>query len=1069
MNKLLCFLILSFYFPLSIYADLSVDLDSLNESLKKNPKDYKIHLLLSRYYFDKGEYNQSDYHINKAKSIKPDAPEVVRLDKIVHQHTKDIELLKKYNLSPTDSKDAFFHKLESLKQTDRVAEFEELLDYLIRTENDLEDRFYLLASDMMLKDTQLYKSRKLLEKATSLKNTSSYLSTEAKLCKLESNYLCSAKAYEQLYTLDKNEQEQLLAIEMYIMSNDYAKASQLLKQVPTSLHTSKRYEDISNRLHNYQKNRLLQLEEKYNKEQNLENLKLLCDALHNYKLYKEASKKLDEYYKKFGYSREFNKYAGDISYWNADTDKAIFYYSQIKDSDVDIQYKLGRLFSWKTSYKEALTALDKAQKLDSDGNYYYDIYRARAYIWLWQGDYDKSAKVFKELLKHTPDDLELQKAYKQAIDYRDGKSSVKIVKRKKSRVNHELQKATQFYDKSQYTESLGYFSYYLKKHPSDKLAQEKYAFALQKTQRYIEASKEYQKLYTETNSIRFLHHSAYNLYRAQKFDEASKLYEKIIAHYGSSDLGKIDTKLIDKNILMEYGNILEHTDRLNEAKLLYSTMLHKYARVSKLTKEHKELLNSWLNSWKNRQYNSYVSHYTKRANKWKQNKKQLFNSNKNLDINITAPRIIDTEADDAKEISTIRFLQSYSSKNLSDIGFKELDLECNSIGCLIKDERWKKARLGSVERYALERLKYIDSSKYRTREKNIPKKATQKTIPKIQKPKVVGDPIGSILKIKAKPKKSMRKKQSETNTSNSSEGYGYNAGFSGRLFSDSDKRHYKSVALNGGISFNENSAVNGSVGLFTLEEDFIDTNSSDKIDGQTFMLEYLTKSWTVGAFFDYYLDQMDFSPYIIYKTTLHSNFVNYLALTQYMQFKLYKRNLFVSKLSTQAMHQGIDKYAFKISDYMDFNRLSSLWFALDMAHVTDGNYILNFMFDYEMYKNNYRKFNYAFLLSGWYEHNKETKPEYYSPDIDDVTHLLINGYYPLDKNLNIKAQGGYGRNFKYGRNILRYGLWLETPRTSKTKFKLGCLRSQILNETVVSIDTLGYDFVDCKLDFNYNW
>ncbi len=1066
MNKLFYFLILCIYFPLSVFAELAFDIDSLKEHLKNNPKDYKTHVLLSRYYFDNNDLNQSIYHINKAKKIMPNAPEIKEVDSIVNQHNKDRELLKKYNLKVDDSHDKFFQVLTSLKQKDNLDEFEELLDYLMRKDEKLEDKFYLLSSEVMLQDKQLYKSRKLLEKASSLKKTSSYLKVEAKLCELESNFLCSAKDYEELYKLNRNEQEQLLATQMYLQGNDYIEASKVLNKIPKSLHSSKQYKELSNKIKDYQKNRLQELEKNYENRPNLKNLTLLCDTLHKNNLYKKVSKKLEEHYKRFGSTPEFNKYAGDISYWNADTDKAIFYYSKIQDSDAEIQYKLGRLLSWKTSYPEALNALDKAQDLDKDNDYYYDIYKAKAYIWLWSAEYAKSAKVFKELLKHFPEDKELQKAYKQATNYRDGKVTTKVVKHKRARVNHELQKATNLYDKNRYTESLGYFAYYLKKHPDDKLAKEKYAFALQKTQRYIEASNEYQDLYKTTNNIRFLHHSAYNLYRAQKYDEASKQYKEIISHYGSSDLDKLNVKAIDKNILMEYGDILENTGRTKEAKILYETTLQKYASVAKLSKEHTDFLNSWLTSWKSRNLQRYISHYTKRTDKWKQNKKYLFANNRYIDVNITAPRIIYTDAYKPKEILTIRFLQDYSSNKLTDRGFKELDLTCNSIGCLIKDERWSKANLDAIDKYALKRLKYIDSYNFKKKRKVSIKKEPKKAIPQIKKPKVIGDPIGNILKIEPKEKVTSDLNQTKVKVDDA-QGYGYNAGLNARYFSDSDKRHYKGAMLKGGISLSENSTINGGIGMFSLREDF--QRGSDTIDGNTFMLEYASKSWIIGTFLDSYLDKIDFSPYLIYKHTFNSNFVNYLPLTQYMQFKLYKRNLFASKLSTMAMRKDIDKYALNISDYMDFNRFSSLWFALDMAYITDENYILNFMFDYEIYKNYYRKFRYAFLLSGWYEHNKETKIEYYSPDFDDVTHLLLNVYYPIASDLDIKAQGGYGYNFNYERNILRYGLWLETKRYAKTKFKIGCLRSQILNETAITVDTLGYDFIDCKLDFNYNW
>ncbi len=1053
------------FLPLCLYASLDIDIDSLKEYSLKNPQDYKTDLLLGSYYFESNDYNQSLYYTNLAKQIKPDNLQVKKLYEKLKKHSSDMLVLKRYNLHKNDSQDDFYKVLKKISHTDKSGDFENLLDYLIREKKPLEPRFFILSAKYMLDQKSYNKSRNLLRRCDELKQSKAYLQIDAKLCEIESDYLCSGTSYKKLGLLTKDSQNNLMAADMFLHVNDYKTAASELKSVSKSKHNTKLYQELYKKISKHQADELLKLKENYRKNQNLENLKKLCNNLHNAKRYKELSGYIQTYKKT---DQEFYKYAADMAYWNSDTDKAIYYYTKLNNKDAEIFYKLGRLHSWKGSYDKALLYLDKAQKADNKNEYYYKIYRARGYIWLWNAKYDKAVKVFRALLRHSPDDAELKEAYESAISYRDGKKSIKKTAKAKPfyRLDPELQKALFYYEHKKYLESIDYFYAYLREAKDDNTSKEKYAFALQQSNQYKKAAQIYKELYSISNKKTHLHHYAYNLYKIKDYAKAQKLYEKMIFAGSNIDISQINIKDSDKNILLEYAYLLQDSGKLTKARQVYESILHPYSAKRDITKSEREFLSDWQKSWENRLLDIYVSYYKNRDKSWKRKKEILFKNSGHISVNITAPRVISSDIYEPYGKFTISFLQEYKSDILQDRGFKELDITCNEVGCLIEDERWKRfdidAPINKFKKEAYLDLKYLDYLPLRAK-KNIKKK----------------EPVLVAKKRKREIKKSLLKEDYiakslnshpviEKETAPTKPLGGYNLGISGRNFSDNDKRHYIQTMLHAGYTFDKDMTLNGGIGAFSLRENFANSKISDTISGTSFMLELIYNSWTFGNYFEHYLDKTDIAPYLIYNTHLKSNFVKYSSLTQYLQFKLYKRNLYVSKLSTAALHKNIDKYALNISDYIEFNRFSSLWFAMDLAYITDDNHIFNLMFDYEMYRHLYKRLKYSFVLSGWYEYNKEQKIEYYSPDFDDITQLLSRAYYPLSSNLNIKAQAGVGHSFKYDKNIIQYGLWLQAPTKTDTKFILGCLKSQVINSPI-EVDTLGYDYLDCKLELQHFW
>ncbi|MDQ7073761.1 MAG: hypothetical protein Q9O24_01050 [Gammaproteobacteria bacterium] len=192
--------------------------------------------------------------------------------------------------------------------------------------------------------------------------------------------------------------------------------------------------------------------------------------------------------------------------------------------------------------------------------------------------------------------------------------------------------------------SLPYYQKYLLHKINDYPARSRYAFALQKSKKYLKAAGEYYLVVWRfpTPNLRF--HYAYNLEMAGKVNEATQQYQKIIN-----------------------------------------------AERKKLKPEQVEWLTSWKTAWQQGDFKNYKKFYSSSLQvnkKWTEKKRTAFKKSKKIAIDIIDPYIENEHGNGYQ----LKFYQRYQSSQGSDNGYKILSINCKKKSCLIENEQWKKSK-----------------------------------------------------------------------------------------------------------------------------------------------------------------------------------------------------------------------------------------------------------------------------------------------------------------------------------------------------------------------------------------
>lgn len=1047
----------------AVYA-IEYDVAEWEANIKANPTDYRSMLLLGRYYLERDDLNQSRHYLQEAQKIMPEASEAKLLSLRLSKYEEEHQMLHTFGLLPSDPVDRFEAKLQELSFQARHQERNILLNYLLAHEQRLSDEIRMHGVSVMLEEGKIHQARMLFEGLKSKRSAERFDLIEAKLCAQEQNYLCAAEAYGRLFERQGVEQDRLLAAQMYLDAQKEEEAAHLLEAYEGSARLETKREALLSRLEQLRTQKLEAYRAAYEAQSDLAHLRTLCDALHQRKQYQHALEYLNKHEQRFGTSQELELYRADLAFWNADSAEAITHYERIREKDAQTWLKLGRLYSWQGAFAQAHDALDRIESLDPFAQLYYDVQRARAYVWLWSGDYDRARARFEALKEQFPNDTELAQALQEARSRSSSKEPIQTG-------SSALHKALSLYEKGAYAQSVPLFESDLGLVQSTDTIAQKYAYALQQSGAHEKAAKVYTALYDASPQNRSLaYHAAYNLYQSAQYTEAALRFEQIINSEEAQDSPLFALRHSD--LALMYAHTLFETSRFDEAEKLYFSLLYQQEQTLALGPLHVRLLESWKASWQARRLDHYASHYLKPAPAWIEQKKQLFAQNRSIKVDVVAPRIISQDL--SLNRFTLRFWQEYRALQRTDSGFKELVLVCDATACVIEHESWYalEAKRTPIVAAALEGIRRLGRAKTQI---SVTQNEAQTVVPPQEVPINLyrEDPIArranelEALSTPVQDAAPLQVSQPTTaqvqpNTLKHPVDLGLNA----QYYADSDALSFQSGDVMGRVNVYDPLKLIVGVGLFKLQKKrFGQTEWIEGIMGHI-GLEY--GSWSGGLILDSYQERNAYGPYVGYHG-VYDGFLDGLGpIRNTYNVKLYQRNLYASKYTLAALDKGIEKYALRLSNTIDWIGTGTLWGALEWAYINDDNYLFNVMFDWRFVQMHGRYLDTDVMFSGWYERLSGSSRDYYTPKGDDAHFLLFKPAYRLGSDLSLAATLGFGLSMRYEQWMARYGLHLQSAIGAPFKFKAGCVRNEPIDE-VHGMGAIGYDYTDCVLNLLYRW
>ena len=636
-----------------------------------------------------------------------------------------------------------------------------------------------------------------------------------------------------------------------------------------------------------------------------------------------------------------------------DIDTAIEYYEKYYNLKPlpKIAHSLAKLYLLKKNYYKAFSYYEywAYQKGDEDSlyelakNYYYSGYSKSALsvirdILAINKKHKKALKLKAKILKYSP----------KFTQENSKKTISDIFNEKNSKL---LSMANRLYFNGFYDEASSYYKEYILNNPEDNEIRERYAYSLEFSGKYKEASGEFFLL---------------------------TWYKK------------------DCNILYHYGFCLEKSKKTKLAKKAYKEALN-YAKKP-LPKFLKEFILEWKKAWESQDINRYKKFYISKYSKnpiWVIKKENIFNKVKFISLYLVGFTLIDSYKKGNKNYYKVKFYQQYTTNKKSDKGYKILLIECKDNNCKIAKESWQAGEYIPTNY----RCYNLASSKITTNTtismKNLlknhkaeilldksNKKALESEDEVFTKFKVIKENNISIPHSKPSNTSTLKSKSSNLNSQLGLKGYYYE-----------DKEKIKLIDY--GIYY-KNNTIYMDISKWRLWQ------NSKKRDGKYFTFHKTIDKFILGVEVGEYEKYGYLYPYIEYQDNINLKYFHSITGKDKKSFCGVDNNL-------TTKHFVISQYKGIKSDYLE---LTDMWWSVDFSKI-DNNLEITPQFQYLFYNKDYKKIENYFYISGWYQYNSKTIDCYYSPDLIDSTFLEFHPIYKKLEGILKLGYSFIGDSFLY--------------------------------------------------------
>ena len=325
-----------------------------------------------------------------------------------------------------------------------------------------------------------------------------------------------------------------------------------------------------------------------------------------------------------------------------DIDTAIDFYEKYYNykASLNVAHSLAILYLKKKNLYKAFSYYEYWAYQKGDVKSLYEL--AKAYYY---AGFPKSAlSVIKDILdmdKYNKKALELKATilrYSPTFTQNNSNKTIQdIFAEKNSKL---LEIGNRLYFNGFYDDSLQYYKEYLLDNPNDYDIRERYAYALEFSNHYQEASGEFFLLTWNKQDCNIFYHYGYNLEKSNKKQQAKKIYKKAL---------ELATTPAPKFIV--------------------------------------NFINQWKKAWESQDINKYKRFYASKYSKnkfWLLRKESIFKNVKFISLYLANISLVKKD----KNIYTVRFYQQYTTNKNQDKGYKTLELICKDNKCLIENEKW---------------------------------------------------------------------------------------------------------------------------------------------------------------------------------------------------------------------------------------------------------------------------------------------------------------------------------------------------------------------------------------------
>lgn len=699
-----------------------------------------------------------------------------------------------------------------------------------------------------------------------------------------------------------------------------------------------------------------------------------------------------------------------------DIDSAIIYYEKyykLKPKP-NIAHTLAKLYLVKKNAYKAFGYYEYwAYQKNSEDSL---LELATAYF---QNGYNKSSlDVITEILKRYPEsqkaiDLKAQilKLNPKFTQHNSNKNLQEILNTKSTNL---LKMANRLYFNGFYKQASQYYKKYILDNPNDYKVREHYAYSLEFSQAYKEASAEFFLLTWMKKDCDLMYHYAYNL-------EKSKQKKKALSVY-------------------------------NEAK--------GYA-LKPLPKKLKNFLEKWKSAWESQNINRYKSCYTQKFSNnrlWLLHKENIFKSVNFISIYLSGESLISTKkVTPSTSLYKIKIYQQYTTNKKQDHGYKILTLQCQGDKCLIKNEAWQSgeytppsytcySRINKrVELLQKKKAPTITMQRLLSQDKNTTHIFIDKTLKKnVQATKTVLIPFevnttkNFFIPHPQKKKTTITQNNIVNNTKNN------RLGFLADYFNDSSKISLFDYGLYYRHTFNSEWSLYSDIRKWKLYDPIESRN------GEALKVHAIYKQLTFGAEVGKYKNFDYFHPYLEYDS--------------YLNYKLFKNIVGKEQKTFCAVDRHLSSWNFIASKYIAAkthaeNEIADYWSSLTLSKKSDDNFVITPQFLYRFPKESKpfktKELYLYYYISGWYTYNTQPSSCYYSPKFQDSTLIEV---HPIYKKLELI--GKYGYSFKGNSSLYSYGFNYKYNNL----LTFNCTKNNSYRN-----NTSEYSYTECSLDVGAEW
>jgi len=393
MKKLLLVLAATLLFA----QELNIDINSLKEYVKNNPQDVNNRLILTSYYIKKGDYKNAKTLLDEVLKLEPENKKALELKEKVEM-LKNAAVYKKYFSNPND----YITKLYNTNDYKDLTLFYKYYT-LIKGYKNLSDDSLFKVARVLMWNGKYEESLKALDRVRNKKSLDYY-----EIAAYNYYYLGDPKAvkyFKILYNATGKTEYAKAILDFYLQTKDINAAKKLLLSL--KYRVGKEFTDYYyNKIDQIEKEYIEELYKKYQKDPTYENLKRVVMALYNVDK-QRAYSILKDYIEKNPSNKEAKILFAELLSWDGNTDEALKYLKDLKNSDTKAKLLIGKILAWQGNYPQAVIYLSDVYDHGLPQERY-EALKMLGFIAMWQNKKEKAKEIFQKLYKQNPKDEEVK-------------------------------------------------------------------------------------------------------------------------------------------------------------------------------------------------------------------------------------------------------------------------------------------------------------------------------------------------------------------------------------------------------------------------------------------------------------------------------------------------------------------------------------------------------------------------------------------------------------------------------------------------------------------------------------